>query len=79
MWQVDKNGFLINDATKEQITPQYQAVIDDAIKAYRDNIGDDIHSIYVTGSVPRGLAEDGKSDLDMFFSRIILFGFRSKT
>lgn len=66
IWQVDDKGFLINDAKKENISPRYQAVIDDAVKAYRDNIGDDIHSIYVTGSVPRGLAVEGKSDIDLF-------------
>jgi uncharacterized protein YuzB (UPF0349 family) len=64
--QVDDKGFLINPANKEHITPQYQAVIDDAIQAYRDNIGDDVHSIYVMGSVPRGEAIDGQADLDMF-------------
>jgi len=66
VWQVDERGYLINDAKKEHITPQYQAVIDDIVKAYRDNIGDDIHSIYVTGSIPRGLAVEGKSDIDTF-------------
>jgi len=66
IWQVDKYGYLINDAKQEHITPQYQVVIDDAVQAYREHIGDDIHSIYVTGSVPRGLAVEGQSDLDIF-------------
>ncbi len=66
LWQVNANGFLVNDAKKENLTPQYQAVIDDVIQAYRDHIDNEIHSIYVTGSVPRGLAVEGQSDLDMF-------------
>jgi uncharacterized protein len=64
LWRVDERGFLINDATLEHIIPPFQAVVDDVIQAYVEHIGKDIHSIYITGSVPRGLTIEGQSDLD---------------
>ena len=39
-------------------------MVDDVIQAYIKHIGQDLHSIYITGSVPRGLAVEGQSDLD---------------
>lgn len=66
LWQVDKRGYLINDAKKEYIDPIYKGVIDDVVKAFVNNIGDDLHSIYITGSIPRGLATVGTSDIDVF-------------
>jgi len=65
IWQVDKRGYLINDAKSEHIKPPFLDVIDDVIKAYLHHIGDDVHSIYITGSVPRGLAVEGQSDIDV--------------
>lgn len=64
LWEVDEQGFLIPDASLENIKPPFKAVVDDVIEAYIQNIGQDIHSIYITGSVPRGLAIEGQSDLD---------------
>jgi uncharacterized protein len=65
IWQVDEQGFLISDAKLEHIKPPFKAVVDDVIQAYIKHIGQDLHSIYVTGSVPRGLATVGQSDLDI--------------
>jgi len=64
LWQVDSHGYLINDAHLDHVKPPYSVVIDDVIQAYLDHIGDEVHSIYITGSVPRGLAIEGQSDLD---------------
>ena len=64
LWQIDERGYLINDAKLEHIQPRFQAVMDDVIHEYVSNIGKDIHSIYLTGSIPRGLAVEGKSDLN---------------
>jgi len=64
IWEVDEQGFLISDAKLDYIKPPFQAVVDNVIEAYIQNIGQDIHSIYITGSVARGLAIEGQSDLD---------------
>lgn len=65
LWQVDEAGFLMNDASLDLIASPFSKVVDDGIQAYLDHIGDDVHSIYVTGSVARGLAVEGQSDLNM--------------
>ena len=65
LWQVDAHGFLMNDAHLDHIKPPFSDVVNDVAKAYLEHIGDEIHSIYVTGSVARGLAVEGQSDLDV--------------
>lgn len=64
VWRVDEHGYLINDAKLDNIKPPFKAVVDDVVAAYRQHIEADIHSIYITGSISRGLAVEGQSDLD---------------
>ena len=64
IWQIDERGFLISDATLEHLNPPFKAVVDDVVEAYLKHIKQDLHSIYITGSVPRGLAIAGQSDLN---------------
>ena len=66
LWPVDDQGYIQNDASPEQIAPQFKGIIRDIVAAYVDNIGEDIHSIYLTGSVARGRAIVGESDIDAF-------------
>ena len=66
LWQIDTNGCILNDAHHDYIQPPFDALVRDAVQAYVDHIGQDIDSIYVTGSVSRGLAVAGESDLNMF-------------
>ena len=64
IWEVNERGFLISDAKLEHIQPPFKAVVDDVVEAYLKHIKQDLHSIYITGSVARGLAVEGQSDLD---------------
>ena len=64
IWQVDEGGFLISDAKLEHIQPPFKAVVDDVVESYLKHIKQDLHSIYITGSVSRGLAVAGQSDLN---------------
>ena len=64
LWQIDKNGYLINDAKLESIQPPFKAVVDDVVEAYVKYIEQDLHSIYITGSISRGLAIEGQSDIN---------------
>ena len=66
LWRTDDNGFILNDASLDQIPPTYRALVADAVRAYETHIGGDLDSIYLTGSVPRGLAVEGQSDLNTF-------------
>lgn len=65
-WRTDEEGYLLNDASLHYIQPPFADVVQAAVDAYLQHIPGDIHSIYVTGSIPRGLAREGESDLDMF-------------
>ncbi len=64
-WPVDQKGRILNDASAELIDPLFCHAIAQAVDAYRRNLKDDLHSIYVTGSVARGRAVAGQSNLDM--------------
>ena len=65
-WRTDAQGNLLNDADIQNIKPPFDAVVRDVVAAYTDNIGKDIHSVYIMASVARGLAEVGSSDIDSF-------------
>ncbi len=64
-WPLDRDGRILNDASAEQIDPLFCHAIAQAVDAYRRNLKSDLHSIYVTGSVARGRAVAGRSNLDM--------------
>ncbi|MEH7014709.1 nucleotidyltransferase [Neobacillus niacini] len=60
----DDNRFIINDSSKSKIQLEFLEVIEDVIKAYQFHLGPNLHSIYIRGSIPRGLGIQGVSDLD---------------
>ncbi|MEI6044567.1 MAG: hypothetical protein WCS37_09445 [Chloroflexota bacterium] len=66
LWQLDEDGFLVNDASSEKIVPPYEAVVAVVKETYLKYARDSIHSIYLRGSIPRGLALEGVSDVDTF-------------
>ncbi|MGP4108929.1 nucleotidyltransferase [Virgibacillus sp. L01] len=61
---VDKNGYILNDASFEKIIPDFKGLIEEVTEYYQVHLGSDVHSIYIRGSVPRGLGISGVSDLD---------------
>ncbi len=65
-WQTDSEGYLLNDARAAYIQPPYDALAADVVAAYTQHIPADLHSIYVTGSVARGMALAGQSDFNAF-------------
>ncbi len=64
-WPMDERGRIMNDASADHIDPMFCHAIAQAVDVYRRNLKDDLHSIYVTGSVARGTAVAGRSNLDM--------------
>ena len=66
LWKHDSEGFILNDADATHLQPPFSIPIDKARSEYIRILGNSLHSIYVTGSVSRGLAVQGKSDLDLF-------------
>lgn len=64
-WRVDHEGLLLNDARRDAIAPEYGPLLDDLIARVTRAIGGDVHSIVLSGSVARGLARPGDSDLNV--------------
>ena len=65
--RADSNGFLVRDADAKKISPPWSAAVDFVKQAAIKNLSDSLHSIYIRGSVPRGLAVEGISDIDTYF------------
>lgn len=61
---VDHDGFLVNESKPGNIRPPWLGAVEDIKLAYIDHLGDRLHSIYVRGSVSRGTAIEGLSDID---------------
>ncbi|MFB4341010.1 nucleotidyltransferase domain-containing protein [Pantoea sp. CS_6] len=45
--------------------PAFQAIVDDTLHQLRLTVGDDLHSLWLYGSVAFGTAVEGQSDLDV--------------
>ncbi|UOQ49024.1 nucleotidyltransferase [Gracilibacillus caseinilyticus] len=60
----DTNGYIINDANLKKINHEYYKVIEEVIKVYNKHLKNDLHSIYIRGSIPRGLGIYSISDID---------------
>lgn len=65
-WRIDADGCIRNDAAPEKILPPYSGLVAEVRDAYLEHLGQGAHSIYVRGTVARGLALEGVSDLDSF-------------
>lgn len=61
---VDAAGCIVNPCAAHLVTAPWRAVADDVLAACREALGPALHSLYLRGSVPRGLAIAGVSDLD---------------
>lgn len=62
----DKDGYLIPDVSLDKIVPPWDEAVNFIKKAYIKHLGKRLHSVYIRGSVARGLAVEGISDLDSF-------------
>jgi hypothetical protein len=62
--RVDTDGYLINQSKLENITPPWLDVVNATVAAYKKHFGSKLHSVYVRGSVAKGQAIEGVSDVD---------------
>ena len=62
--QTDSEGFLIGIAGPEKITAPWDAPVEEIRDAYISHLGSRLHSVYVRGSVAKGTAIEGVSDID---------------
>ena len=60
----NNDGFIINDSSIKKIKPEFYNLIEEVIEGYQKHLGFDLQSIYIRGSIPRGLGINGVSDVD---------------
>ena len=63
---VDKQGYLISCLNLQANKPHWLEAVEAAKTMYLDQGDQDIHSIYVRGSLAKGIAIDYVSDVDSF-------------
>lgn len=64
---VDKAGFIVPDVSQDLIPEKWQELINAIIAFTEEYEAHNVVALYVRGSVPRGLAIEGVSDLDLLF------------
>ena len=62
---LDPNGFIVSDVSKDKIDNVYMPCIQESVESLRNLLHQQLHSVYVYGSVARGEAIAIKSDLDL--------------
>ncbi len=62
--QLDEEGYIINDLFLDNMQPEYKVPLDEIIHLAKDRLGEQLHSVYIRGSVAKGKAIPEISDLD---------------
>lgn len=65
-FHIDQDGYLINPASIEKIQEEWKPLVEDIVSVYQQRLGDALHSVYIRGSVVKGGAIKGISDVDTF-------------
>ena len=65
-FEVDEEGYLKNPASAEKIQEKWKPLIGDIVEAYKKQFGDKLLNVYIRGSVAKGEAVEGISDVDTF-------------
>lgn len=65
-FQIDKYGYVVNPASAEKIQEEWQPLINDIIDLYKKSFGNSLRNVYIRGSVAKGEAIPGVSDIDTF-------------
>ncbi|HEY0010657.1 MAG TPA: nucleotidyltransferase domain-containing protein [Candidatus Paceibacterota bacterium] len=65
-FEIDNDGYVTNPSSLEKLQAEWKPLIDEVVEAYKRHSGDTLHSIYVRGSVARGKAITGISDVDSY-------------
>lgn len=62
----DEEGYLISDTSAAKILPPWSHAVEYARQVEVRRLGARLHSLYLRGSIARGAALPGRSDLDLF-------------
>jgi predicted nucleotidyltransferase len=66
IFKTNDAGFIVNHSRVEKIVAPWNQVVEAVSDGYRKHLGENVHSIYIRGSVARGLAREHVSDVDSF-------------
>lgn len=61
----DEDGYIMNQTSGMRIQAMFRPVIEEVMGLLKKQFGEVLHSVYVYGSIGRGTAVPGKSDLDL--------------
>ena len=61
----DEARYVINQTSIRHIQPDFETVLFKAIELVKEVFDEQLHSIYLYGSIGRGTAVAGQSDLDL--------------
>ncbi|WP_214731865.1 nucleotidyltransferase domain-containing protein [Exiguobacterium sp. s195] len=61
----DDAGYVINQTSIRHVQPEFESVLFKAIELVKEAFDEQLHSIYLYGSIGRGTAVAGQSDLDL--------------
>ncbi len=62
---LDQSGYIICHISVDKVDQKFRPVLDDTVERLVSSLGSKLHSIYLYGSIGRGEAVYGKSDLDL--------------
>ncbi|MFJ6208637.1 nucleotidyltransferase [Lysinibacillus sp. NPDC092081] len=60
----DRDGYIINHSDWNKINRIFLPVIYDVVNTYSTHLQDGLHSVYIRGSIPKGIGIEGVADLD---------------
>lgn len=61
---LDADGFVRREGDPSRVQAGFAGLVEAYVEAARSGLGDDLDSVYLYGSIPRGTARPGLSDLD---------------
>lgn len=77
--RIDEQGYLINETSIEKINSKYRELISEFTHELSKLLAKNLHSVYIRGSVPRGLSIDYISDLDTILVLNNTLNFKQNT
>ncbi|MBP0456517.1 nucleotidyltransferase domain-containing protein [Streptomyces bomunensis] len=65
---LDADGRIAREGSLDRVQPPFAPLVDDVRRRVAEAYGARLHSAYLYGSIPRGTARPGRSDLDLLIA-----------